>query len=393
MSIALNNSKLRPVNHVSDRAVLPIEKDKSTSLINISNDSPLLKEKNELFLNSVHHFRAIAILFIVAGHCFGISGLEFNSPVEKVIANLLTGGTVLFVFISGFLFHHAFYKKYQYKNFVIGKIKTVLIPYVLLGALPVFFFVFRRDGGWDGYFLPNGNGLFSEYFVPILKYYWTGSFLTAYWYVPFIITTFILSPLHFWFVKSKPSFQFGITFFLCIASLLIHRPVDNLNTLQSFIYFTPIYLIGILCSVYKNRIYFSLSGKEHILLALIIALAYLQSTLGIVGNYHKDIFEYGGFDIMFVQKIIMCLLFMVFLQRFNTINIKLIHILAATSFAIFFLHPFMLWEIKRTFGKFIAFNSWVAFSFYVMIIVVVCICIAQISKRLLPRYSRFLIGY
>jgi peptidoglycan/LPS O-acetylase OafA/YrhL len=61
-----------------------------------------------MHLNSFNHFRAIAITFIVAGHCFGLTGMAITSMMEKTIANLLLGGTSLFVFISGFLFHHIF---------------------------------------------------------------------------------------------------------------------------------------------------------------------------------------------------------------------------------------------------------------------------------------------
>jgi len=85
-----------------------------------------------MFLNSINHFRAIAILAIVAGHCFYLVDASFNTFPERVFCNLLTGGTVLFVFISGFLFHHIFYKRYQFKKFMAGKFKKVLLPYTLL---------------------------------------------------------------------------------------------------------------------------------------------------------------------------------------------------------------------------------------------------------------------
>ena len=58
-----------------------------------------------MFLTSFAYYRGIAIVLIVIGHCYGLSGWTFASYPERVLANILTGSTVLFVFISGFLFH------------------------------------------------------------------------------------------------------------------------------------------------------------------------------------------------------------------------------------------------------------------------------------------------
>jgi len=51
-------------------------------------------------LVSFDYFRGVAILFIVAGHSYGPWGI--NTLPEKILSNLITGGTALFVFISGF---------------------------------------------------------------------------------------------------------------------------------------------------------------------------------------------------------------------------------------------------------------------------------------------------
>ncbi len=53
-------------------------------------------------INYFDYFRGIAILLIVAGHC--LAPWYINTMPEMVIANLIKGGTALFVFISGFFF-------------------------------------------------------------------------------------------------------------------------------------------------------------------------------------------------------------------------------------------------------------------------------------------------
>ncbi|MBV1869784.1 MAG: acyltransferase [Gammaproteobacteria bacterium] len=344
-------------------------------------------------INSFNHFRAIAILFIIAGHSFGIVGMEFNTLLAVTIKNIIAGGTSLFVFISGLLFHHVFYKKYHFKTFFLKKCKNVLVPYLILGFMPTVLFVLMKKAEFDGYFLPSGTGIINEYLVPALKYYMTGRFLTAYWYIPFIIVTFALSPLHVKYIEASLSFQLLLIFSFTIAAILAHRPVDNINTFQSVLYFTPVYLIGITVSIHKEMIYENLKGKEIYLLGIVVLMAAVQASLGFEGNYHKRLFEYGGVDLMFFQKIVLCFFFMIWLRRFESLNNRAIHSLAATSFTAFFMHPFILWFLHRLNIDFMFVNSWVVYILFVGAVSVACVLIAKLAKKLSPNYSRYVIGY
>lgn len=349
-----------------------------------------------MFLNSFNHFRAIAIVFIVAGHSF--SKIVINSDLEKVLVNLICGGTALFVFISGFLFHHIYYKKYKFSTFVMGKFKNILIPYILLGGFPVFFYVSLKIDGWNGFFLPQGVGILEEYVIPVIKYYWTGKFLKSYWYIPFIFITFLLSPAHVLFIKSKIYLQVFLILILCIVSIFLHRPVDNLGVFQSVIYFTPIYLIGIFCSIHKDKVYEIFSQKEYLLLVVIIALALFQTYTGHVGIYFKTPLINGVIDLMFIQKIVMCLFFMVFLARFEKHNNSIIQSVAATSFAIYFLHPIVQQAMLRLMRKYLGtdlaiYSSWLIYPIYIVTLIALCILIAKVTKKVLPNQSRFILGY
>ena len=88
-----------------------------------------------MFLTSFSYYRGIAIVLIVIGHCYGLSGWTFASYPERVLANILTGGTVLFVFISGFLFHQVFYLGFDFRWFLTKKLRRVATPYLLWSTL------------------------------------------------------------------------------------------------------------------------------------------------------------------------------------------------------------------------------------------------------------------
>jgi hypothetical protein len=248
-------------------------------------------------------------------------------------------------------------------------------------------------GGFDGYFLPIGTGVINEYLVPTLKYYMSGRFLNAYWYIPFIMVTFALSPLHVKYIKASLNLQLLFIFSFSIVSILVHRPIYNINTFQSVVYFTPVYLIGITASIYKEKIYEYLKGKEFYLLGIVIIMTVLQSYLGFEGNHHKRPFDYGGIDLMYFQKIALCFLLMIWLHRFETFNNKIIHSLAATSFTAFFIHPFILWFLHRLNLEFMIVNSWFIYVLFVAAISVICILIAKLTKKIIPKYSRYIIGY
>jgi len=72
-----------------------------------------------MHLRSFEYFRAVAIVLIVIGHTYDISGWQIDSFGDRVLANLISGGTSLFVFISGFLFHHVFYPKFVYRKLMV----------------------------------------------------------------------------------------------------------------------------------------------------------------------------------------------------------------------------------------------------------------------------------
>ncbi len=348
-----------------------------------------------MFLNSINHFRAIAIVLIVAGHAFYPVDASFNTLPEQVFGNLIAGGTALFVFISGFLFHHIFYKRYKFNKFITGKLKKVLLPYTILSIVPILMLVLRKDSYYDVYD-PQGVGFVNTYLIPAFKYYITGGFLTAYWYIPFAMVLFLMSPLHVAFIKAKFNRQCVITFVLFSASLFLHRPVDDILILQAVVYFMPFYLLGIMCSQKKDTIYSKFKNKEVLFLLAALVLATLQASSGEVGNYHKPPMLYQGIDLMVPQKIALCLFFVIWLHRFEKLNSKYINVLASTSFAIYFMHAYLLLFIREAMdiaGIVSVESPWLWYPVVTVGMIFVSLALALGIKKLLPNYSRYLIGY
>ena len=80
-------------------------------------------EKNRLL--SFDHLRGISIPLIIAGHSLGQWAID-TFP-ERLLANIMSSGTTLFVFISGFFFHNTYYKNFNFNDFLLNKSKYVLL--------------------------------------------------------------------------------------------------------------------------------------------------------------------------------------------------------------------------------------------------------------------------
>lgn len=295
-------------------------------------------------INYFDYFRAIAIIFIVAGHSYSLWGI--NTLPEKVAANIITGGTSLFVFISGFFFHHLFYKNFQYRTFIKKKIKNVLVPYLVLSTLAFLLIAVILQ---NGFFQTTGDSSnFLDYFSLYFKCIYSGRILTAYWYIPFIMFTFALSPVFLRFIELPRSNQFTIFIVLLFFSMIVHRPASNLSVLHSFIYFTPIYLLGIIFSIHQEKALTFLKGKITLLGAGVLFISLLQIKLyGTHGNFHKaEIFLYNGIDIIIIQKILLIFFIIAILQKFANEHIHVLKYLASVSFPIFFIHPWILFFIN-----------------------------------------------
>ena len=352
-----------------------------------------------MYINSINYFRAIAIIFIVFGHCLLVADFSYSSYLGNSIFNFTLGGTSLFVFISGFLFHHIFYKNFHYESFIIKKIKYVLFPYLILSTIPIVFILYMTCKA--NILASNTFSLHYESLLsfPIVRHYLTGvdANFVGYWYIPFIMIVFALSPIFIRFIKLKLKTQLFIALFLLICSVFMHKGIyhNAFSIFQNVLYFTPVYLFGILFSEKRDLIYSKLNGKEFYIFTIVIILAIIQAYSGKLGNYHKDPFTFGGIDIMLIQKIVLCLFFMVYLNRFEKYKFKFLEIIAANSFGIYFIHGIVIWVIgiiKNVLGFSFTSNSFIVYVLMTILVFFLSLITTLIVKRTFPEYSRYLVG-
>ncbi|KKM64509.1 hypothetical protein LCGC14_1500730 [marine sediment metagenome] len=348
-------------------------------------------------LVSFDYFRGVAILFIVAGHSFGAWPVDSFS--EKVLANIVYSGTALFVFISGFFFHHIFYKDFEMKYFMSKKAKNVLAPYLILSTLGFCYFALSSEPFpfLDRMMATDGSS-WMDYVQLYLSYLWTGRIMYAYWYIPFIMIMFLISPLFIGYIRLSLAPRLIIMLaLLFFSAFFVHRPILSMSPIHSVMYYIPVYLIGINCSINRESFESFLKGKTLIFGVIVIVLAIIQAIyFDSRGAPSKaEIFSYGGIDINIFQKIVLCFFFLSLLFRYEHKTIPGLKLLASYSFAIFFLHTWIL-HITDQYRPYVLFTNVpdvVVWLGVITFTVIVSLIIAYLVKAALKHNSRYFIGF
>lgn len=336
------------------------------------------------------YLRGMAIAMIVLGHSIFLAQPVFPALLE----NVLRGGTGLFVFISGFFFHRVFYARFDYTQFIAKKASALLIPFLIISA---FALLIRMLGWWQDGLTWQENLLNAWYTLR------NGYILYPHWYIPFIFLTFLCSPLHLVYIRAQLSGKIIVLLAFSLIALLIHRPQSNSNFLQSLIYFTPYYLLGILFSQYEPQL-----RRWHwpllvVSLLIIATTAIVQTYIWVhLGNYHKAAFVYEGWDLQFIQVLLGCIALLTLCRHIHWPWLQQ-HLcwLADLSFPIFFIHPLLtialenlvaIEMIKPFFPVSGLDTSLLVFSAVFLVQFYGSAGIAVLVRKTAKRNSRFIVG-
>lgn len=332
-----------------------------------------------MFLNYIHNFRAAAILFIVAGHCIDAFNWENSNLTYKTLCFLLKNGTVLFVFISGFLFQHLSYK-YDVKKYFKNKIKYVLLPYVIVSvpAIITLTFFYQRPDMRPGFYE-------NPILVQIIMFYLTGAHITPFWFIPMITLFYVISPLLIWLDNEKHIYYL-IPLFILI-SIIIPR---GGGILKNFVHFFSVYLFGMCCSRYKEAMLRIIKKYFNVLFVLYVLIV----IAGII-NYEFPIFTIQCLN--YLSKLIVCLLLVSLFQKYEDIIKDRGDYLASISFGIYFVHSYVISSVRiSTSGKLGATipaeGSVISHLLFFVLVVVACCLSVRLIKKILGRYSRLVIG-
>ncbi|MEQ9413941.1 MAG: acyltransferase [Cyclobacteriaceae bacterium] len=346
------------------------------------------------FLPYINHLRGLAIVLIVGIHCRTSFEWGKNYYQDKFWFSLIVYGTIVFVFISGFLFQHVNKTKFKFRDYIIKKIKYVVLPYFIVSTPAIINkLYFDSPEPWQSEFY-NSLSILGKYFYMIC----TGKHMGPFWFIPMITIVYIISPFLIYLDRSKYFYKyvFPIVF---IGGLFLHDFGHNTSVVNSFLYFIPIYLLGIWSSKNAKAIV-NLSWPRltpfliiyvGIFMMEFLDILAIGKTYGFAEDARQNIY---AFNFGKLKMILVCLVLMNVLYRFNSSRFRSLDILAQYSFGVFFIHLYVIRSLEILIKHFLGnlnFNS-VTFIVFLTTVTGLCILIVSITKRLLGRKSRYIIG-
>jgi peptidoglycan/LPS O-acetylase OafA/YrhL len=208
-----------------------------------------------------------------------------------------------------------------------------------------------------------------------------------------IFLFFLLAPF-FHAVKDRRATLFVALAMLPLA-MMLNRPTANVNPLQSFAYFLPVFLFGVVAG-YRLDDFRRLAAAAVCpgIVAFVALVLYRSFVLGEFGLYHSTIGDFPGeFDLLLVQKAILCVVLFELMRRVSGPMEQIIGFLARVSFAIYFIHPFGL-RVANKLASMVPFElpDLAVFLCVVAVAFASTLISIEIGKRILGRHSRMVFG-
>jgi probable poly-beta-1,6-N-acetyl-D-glucosamine export protein len=346
----------------------------------------------EGFLHYIHHYRGLAIVLIVAVHCRMAFPWPEDSVVHEVLFYGLNSSTILFVFISGFLFAHLNAQRFDFKTYLLQKLKFVLVPYALI-SIPALLdkLLFEQDAAWMDSFYRESNSVYQVIYMLV-----TGKHSGPFYFIPTIFAMYLLAPLFLRLLGSR--------FFTPLAVLIIsggffcHQYGYYATLGESIVYFIPVYVFGMWISSHKDKIlnfplwfWLSLAGLYSLIFLLEVTQTIQSFRLNGFGQVHywQAAFNWGK-----LKEMTLALLLTGIFYRLRDRKFELLETLGYYSFGIYFIHIYFINATEKTVEYFhgnLSQNLGIFLMFTVAVIAASAGSI-HLVKKITGKNSRWLTG-
>ncbi|MBT1702588.1 acyltransferase [Chryseosolibacter indicus] len=350
------------------------------------------------FLTYIHNLRGLAIFFVVCVHARGgVVDWQSHKGALDVIATFFDSregnGTVMFLFIGGFLFQYLTHTNFRFKKYIEQKFKYVILPYLII-SVPLIAYRIIGNYNYPGITEDFNN---QSILYKILYYLITGIHLAPFWFISAITLFYLSSPiLHALDNKKAYNYIIPILFITCFFT---YRSAHNANPFLSYLHYLPVYLLGMWVSFYREKV---LAISKWLLYPLIIiygaiTLAEIRGWLPIPEKITFEDVIYDGvfmFNIFMLKAVLLCFIGLFILYQFRDKRMPLLEVLGEYSFGVFFVHSVFIFAsrnvLEKIFGEFDF--SLLTYSIYFAFVLFFSIALVYLIKRITGRYSRHLIG-
>ena len=349
------------------------------------------------FLPYILNLRGIAILIVVAVHARGNAlSWDAHTGAHTLMSALFDSregtGTVMFIFIGGFLFQYLSTRGFEFPKYLEKKFLYVILPYVLI-SIPII--AYRI---YTNYTLGLPAGFNDQNAFYRFGYYlFTGLHLAPFWFISTIVLFYLSAPI--FRALDRPSAYRYIFPLLILTSFFTYRSEHNANPLLAYIHYFPVYYLGMWTASHRNTI-LSLGNRLLIPLLVVYVGINVGYLTGAIPTPEKVSFEdilaapRLIFNIDLLKALTLCYIAMLVLCKFSSKRMIFLEVLGEYSFGIYFVHCIVIYPSQNAWAKLAGDVQYSVISFllYLAFILVVSILSVYLVKRLTGRYSRILIG-
>ncbi|GAA4297666.1 acyltransferase family protein [Aestuariibaculum suncheonense] len=349
------------------------------------------------FLSYVHSFRGLAILIIVFGHAvaaaaIGAKGVFDESyPLVMISEVFYHDSTIYFAIISGLLFASVLKSK-GFKRFYGSKFKYVLLPYFFLTL--IFTLIKIKFKSHDG-FLDN----FGFYLSAALKNLIYGKANFVMWYIPVLLFLYLVTPVLNW-LQYRNRFTKVLFLIIVLMPLVVSRVQmahEYILKIETMLYFTGAYVFGMWLGAALDEKLTALKKYKYI----VFSIAFL-STVGLFYLYVNKLDYLGKVSLkeslFYVQKLCFTVLILFFFKKYEHKQVRWLDLVARDSFAIYFLHGFILFTSLPLFKSMLQIEAIEPLNIISGTILLLFYSVSLslftvfISKKVFKQYSRYLVG-
>ena len=346
-------------------------------------------------INAVSLLRSLAMLSIVICHSLDIAGWDDYagySYLSLFFRQLVAGGTIFLIFLSGYIFFKLHENQYEFGRFIRSKYVAFFIPYLII-SIPALLLKVKGidfESGFD----------FWQVITVIIHSYATGSHMFGYWFIPIIMVIYLLSPVIRIFLKYYGLSLVSILPFWILLASVIGRSIENEGFFQNLFYYTPVFILGSVVAKYQNEI-LGFIKKNTKICGVILIVVFIPGFLhpDYMKSLHKEAFEWVRFDVIIIKNVILAVILFPYLSSLKLRRIWFFHVVSISSFSIYLIHPWIvsivsydlgLMGVAKGSGEILSVVSVIFFSALVFLLtMIVAISVKLISKE----KSKAIIGW
>lgn len=350
------------------------------------------------FFTYIHNLRGLAILYVVGVHARAfvpewLAHPQVNRFFDTFLDPSEGNGTVLFLFIGGFLFQHLTHHHFDYPKYIGQKFRVIILPYIII-SIPLI--LIRLNTNFHSLSLPENFDQQSSLSQAIYLLV-TGAHMPPFWFISTIVLLYLTAPLLH--LADRPFFYKYIFPFLFLSCLFTYRPAHNANPLLAYVHYLPVYLTGMWASFNREKILAVAPNLLFILVACYVSLSALD-LLGWENISRSLTFEQVVSQGMLVvnlyvfKAMILCFMLLLILYQLRDKQLPFLHLLGEYSFGLFFTH-YLFISLTRKIVELMDVTiefSVPAYLTYFLLILALSTATVYLVKKLSGRYSRYLIG-